>query len=182
MPKKEIDYSKLVIYKIVCNDLTITDLYIGSTTDFIKRKNSHKSRCNNINNASYNFSIYKTIRENGDWSNWSMILIEIFPCNSGNEARARERYWYEQLQANLNMLNPIRNDKEYYNDNKEKIKSRVKQWCNDNRERVKENMKKFYQKNKETLKKKYTCEKCNKEVSYGNKLRHEKTLQHIQNL
>ena len=49
MPKKIIDYSKTIIYKIVCNDLNITDLYIGHTTNFIKRKATHKSNCNNIN-------------------------------------------------------------------------------------------------------------------------------------
>jgi len=179
MPKKEIDYSKLVIYKIVCNDLTITDLYIGSTTDFIKRKNSHKSRCNNINNAGHNFSIYKTIRENGNWGNWSMILIETFPCINGNEARARERYWYEQLQAKLNMKNPNRNDKEYYDDNKEKIKSKVKQWNNDNKEHRNEYMKEYI---KEYNKRTYMCEKCNIEIKCCNKLRHETTKKHIQNL
>ena len=38
MPRKETDYSKTVIYKIVCNDLTITDIYVGHTTDFVVRK------------------------------------------------------------------------------------------------------------------------------------------------
>ena len=31
MPKKIIDYSKTIIYKIVCNDLTITEVYVGHT-------------------------------------------------------------------------------------------------------------------------------------------------------
>jgi hypothetical protein len=38
MPKTTIDYSKTVIYKIVCNDLDVKDIYIGSTTEFTKRK------------------------------------------------------------------------------------------------------------------------------------------------
>ena len=38
------DYSKTIIYVIRClNNPTL--LYVGSTTDFIKRKHSHKSRC-----------------------------------------------------------------------------------------------------------------------------------------
>ena len=49
MPKKDIDYSKTIIYKIVCNDLNITDVYVGHTTNFIKRKARHKYDCNNIN-------------------------------------------------------------------------------------------------------------------------------------
>ncbi len=32
MTKKEIDYSKGLIYKLCCKDPTITDVYIGSTT------------------------------------------------------------------------------------------------------------------------------------------------------
>jgi predicted GIY-YIG superfamily endonuclease len=125
MPKTPIDYSKTVIYKIVCNDLNTTDLYVGHTTDFTKRKNCHKSDCNNINNKSYNLKVYKMIRENGNWENWTMIEIEKYPCDDSNQACARERYWYEVLNANLNSRNPSRSkkesDKAYYELNKEKI-------------------------------------------------------------
>lgn len=114
MPKKEVDYSKTVIYKIVCNDLTITELYIGSTTNFIKRKTQHKTVCNGKYKQS-EFKVYKTIRDNGGWINWSMIQIEEFPCANGNEARARERYWYEQLQATLNMQKPKLTEEEIEN-------------------------------------------------------------------
>ena len=64
MPKKLIDYSKTIIYKIVCNDLTITEVYVGHTTNFIKRKAPHKYNCNNPNSKSYNFKIYNIIRNN----------------------------------------------------------------------------------------------------------------------
>ena len=47
MPKTNIDYSNAIIYKIVCNNLNITDVYVGHTTQFTKRKNIHKCRCNN---------------------------------------------------------------------------------------------------------------------------------------
>ena len=121
MPKKNIDYSKIIIYKIVCNDLNITDVYVGHTTNFIKRKAKHKANCNNINGKAYNFKIYNTIRNNMGWLNWSMIEIEKYPCNDINEASARERYWYELLNAKLNKNCPGRNNKEYYQDNKDKI-------------------------------------------------------------
>jgi predicted GIY-YIG superfamily endonuclease len=67
MVKKEVDYSNTVIYKIVCKDESIKDLYVGHTTNFDKRKYQHKLCCsqniknNNINNS----KIYKTINENG---------------------------------------------------------------------------------------------------------------------
>ena len=38
MPRKNCDYSRTVIYKIVCNDLNITDCYVGHTTEFTKEK------------------------------------------------------------------------------------------------------------------------------------------------
>ena len=41
-----------------------------------------------------------------------MIEIEKYKCDDGNEARARERYWYEQLQATLNMIRPLQTDEE----------------------------------------------------------------------
>ena len=47
MPRKVVDYSKTVIYKIVCKDLNITELYVVHTTDFTRRKCEHKTCCNN---------------------------------------------------------------------------------------------------------------------------------------
>ena len=41
-----------------------------------------------------------------------MIEIEKYQCNDGNEARTRERQWYEQLNASLNSFQPIRHDAE----------------------------------------------------------------------
>ena len=49
MTRKAINYSKCVIYKIVCNDLNVTDLHIDSTTDFTKRKSQHKLNSKNNN-------------------------------------------------------------------------------------------------------------------------------------
>ena len=36
-----------------------------------------------------------------------MIEIEKYPCNDNNEAKSRERYWYEELSAKLNMKIPV---------------------------------------------------------------------------
>ena len=54
MPRLPIDYSRSVLYKITCRDKTIPDVYVGSTTDFSKRKNRHKTNCNNPKNKMYN--------------------------------------------------------------------------------------------------------------------------------
>jgi hypothetical protein len=36
MPKVDMDYLKTTIYKIVCNDVNVKELYVGSTTNFIQ--------------------------------------------------------------------------------------------------------------------------------------------------
>jgi len=43
MPKQKIDYSKGLIYKLVCRDVTVKDAYVGSTTNFDQRKGGHKT-------------------------------------------------------------------------------------------------------------------------------------------
>ena len=113
MPRVPIDYSKSIIYKICCNDTSITDCYIGSTTDLYRRKASHKSTCNNTTNKSYNMNVYKFIREYGEWSNWSIVVIEEYNAQNKNDLHSRERYWMEQLKATLNKSIPTRTQQEY---------------------------------------------------------------------
>ncbi len=67
MPKNKINYSNTIIYKLCCNDPEITDIYIGNTTNFTKRKNNHKSCCNNSNDKNHNFYVYQFIRNHGGW-------------------------------------------------------------------------------------------------------------------
>jgi len=159
MPRKEIDYSKTVIYKIVCNDLTITDLYVGSTVNFISRKSQHKQACNKCEK----YKVYQIINDNGGWENWSMVEIEKYPCNNGNEARTRERYWFEELHAKLNASYPIRSYKEYNDTNKENrkeyrkinkdiIAEKRKIYDEKNKDIKKEYKKRYYQENKERIK------------------------------
>jgi len=108
MPKLPTDYSKTCIYKIVCKDINIIDCYVGHTTDFRKRKYTHKTAYEgNGYNGSLKLKIYETIKINGGWDNWEMIEIEKFPCKDANEAKARERYWFENLNSTLNSRSPL---------------------------------------------------------------------------
>lgn len=106
MPRTPSDYSKTILYKFVCNDLSIVDEYIGHTTHFIKRKNHHKASCMG-NTGNSVCKLYTMINNNGGWDNWTMIEIEKYPCRDGNEARARERYHYELSNANMNDRSPF---------------------------------------------------------------------------
>lgn len=189
MPRKEVDYSKTVIYKIVCNDLLVTDLYVGHTTHFRNRKSEHKCYC-----KASDIKIYKTIRDNGNWENWTMVQIEEYPCANGNEARARERYWFEQLNATLNMQFPQRNRAEYYIENKDKILENIKEYRNRNKDKIKKKRennkeiisvqkKQYYNINKDKIKEyyqinKYTCE-CGSICRLDSKTKHFKSLKHI---
>jgi hypothetical protein len=128
MPRLPIDYSKIVIYKIVCNDLNIKECYVGHTTDFTRRKSEHKSDCNNEKRKKYNYKVYKTIRENGGWINWTMVEIEKYPCRDENEASAKERERFEILNSGLNTNVPNRSGQEYYADNREEIAIQQRQY------------------------------------------------------
>src|SRR4051812_88790 len=105
MPQRT-DYTKGVIYQLSCLNPAITDNYIGSTTNFIQRKRQYKSDALNEACARYNNKLYKCIRENGGWINWTMTMIEDVPCTSKRELEKRERYHFEQLKPSLNGNHP----------------------------------------------------------------------------
>jgi hypothetical protein len=106
MPKQKVDYSNTVIYKIMSNDTTVTDCYVGSTTNFIQRKQSHKSTCSSTTHTNYNLKLYRIIREFGGWDDWSMLELEKYPCKDKNEATLRETHWKDLLCSTLNTNNP----------------------------------------------------------------------------
>ena len=148
MPKTPNNYENTVIYKLVCNDLNITDCYVGHTTNFRARKRGHYSCCSNEKGSDYNYKIYETIRANGGWNNWSMIEIEKYPCLDANEARARERFWFEELNATLNGNKPNRTLEEWRDDNHNKIISSKKKYNDNNKEKIAL----YAQKNKDRIK------------------------------
>lgn len=151
MPIKPIDCSKYVIYKIVCLDLEVDYLYVGSTTNFTRRKQQHKNDCNNPKKHNYDTKIYKIIRANGGWENWKMIKIKDFPCDSKWEAIGEEDRIMLELNANLNSHRASRSQKEYRSDNKEQIAKNLKHYYVDNKEKLLENQKQYYTNNKETI-------------------------------
>lgn len=144
MPKLPMNYDNAVIYKIVCNNLAVTDCYVGSTTNFTKRKWQHNNSCNIIS-KNYNIKVYQIIRTNGGWNNWSMILVEEFPTTSKLLLEQRERYWIEILGSTLNCRVPTRTHKEWSNDHKEHLTEYQKQYNETN----KEQRKLYYETNRE---------------------------------
>ena len=148
-----IDYSKTIIYKIVCKNEDVKDVYVGSTTRFNERRREHKKRCNNENYNEYNHKKYKIIRANGGWDNWTMIEIIKQPCNDGDEARALERHYYELLNCTMNTCKPHQTSKEY----KEQKQIYKKEYYQQNKERLNEYQRQF------RIKKKIELQKINHE-------------------
>lgn len=100
----------------------------------------HKSDCNNENRKCYNFKVYKTIRDTGGFSNWTMIEVEKYPCKDTNEATARERHWFERLDSSLSTSYPQRRQEELtikksekYQDNKEELIIKQRQYRKDHK-------------------------------------------------
>lgn len=155
MPRLPVDYSKTLIYKLVHKeDYDNANVYIGSTTDFRKRKNTHKSNCCNEKSKVYDEKKYQYIRANGGWENWNMIEVEKYPCNDGNEARAREEYWRAFFNANLNSIKAFITEeqrKEYYEQHNEQIKEYMKEYKEQNKDKIKEQNKKYYEQNKNKI-------------------------------
>lgn len=113
------DYSKTIMYKIISKNKLIPDTYIGHTTNIQNRKRQHRENVI-YPNPKKDYFVYKFIRENGGWENFELTIIEEYPCNTCDEARLRERYWYELFKPSLNNRKPIISKKEYFILNKDK--------------------------------------------------------------
>jgi len=192
MPKIAINYDNTQIYKLVHkDDLENENVYVGHTTNWAQRKRSHKSVCNNSKSKKYDFSLYQNIRDNGGWDEWSMIWLEDYPCGGQPEACARERYWIEHYESKLNSLIPGRNNKEYtqvhrekikeykkkyHKDHKEKISESNRHYRENNPEKVKEYNRTYREDNKESRYEKITCENCGMVNSKNSIAKHKRTI------
>ena len=116
------NYSKGKIYKLVCN---VTGLiYIGSTTTTLnQRKGKHSGDFTRFNKGKYNYvSSFDIIK--GD--DYSIELIENFPCTSKKELLTRETFYINSVEC-VNKCNPVQDknyNKEYRSKNKDSIKAK----------------------------------------------------------
>jgi hypothetical protein len=169
MPKTATDYSKNIIYKIQHND-DDSLLYVGHTTNFIKRKSLHKYHC-----ETHPSPVYKMIRDNGGWNCFTMIVIQNFPCETKMEARIEEDRMMREMKASMNTRRAFtspqeRKDymkeykKEYYQSNREVINEKLKDYYRANKEQICEYKREYHQVNKEQIhEKKKEYHQANKE-------------------
>jgi hypothetical protein len=57
---------------------------------------------------------------------FKMIEVEKYPCKDKREAERREDEIMKELKASMNMIRASRTQKQYYEDNRELIKDKVK--------------------------------------------------------
>jgi hypothetical protein len=165
------------IYKICCDDCP-DFVYVGSTKSFRHRKNQHK----NCYNTMKDYKLYNTIRENGGWDNWRMVILEDCGEITLTQARIKEEEHRVKLNANMNTHKCHRTeeqkkeyDKEYKKTN-EKYKENQKEYAKEYRklEYVKERKKESDKKYGNQL---ITCE-CGRNILLGHKKRHEQSKIH----
>lgn len=207
MPKSPINYNRTTIYKIIKNDdFENANVYVGSTTDFTKRKYLHKYNCCNETKLSH-LKVYDYIRQNGGWKEWNMVEIERYPCTDRRQAEAREEYWRCYLKAELNSKKAFITEdelkdyqKEYRKSNAEYIREYSKKHYQANPEYFREYRKanlenikeyqsqyqltyqpKYRDEHADIMKKKHQCE-CSGKYTGQNKATHAKSKRHIQYL
>ena len=154
------NYQQSKIYKLICNT---TKIYIGSTTvKLCRRLTGHVNDYKKGKNVSS-----KHIISN---DNYSIVLIEDYPCDRKEQLLKRERFYIESMNC-LNKVIPTRTRSEYYMDNKENIKQykidnkeNIKQYYMDNKEKKKE----YYHQNIDKIKERKAiidqCPICNKSM------------------
>jgi hypothetical protein len=100
----------VTVYKIVCKDENITDIYIGSTCRKLKERiYSHFSAFNN----NKNYKVYEFMRKNGSFENFEFkILNEIEYFDKSMQLK--------QEQAYINCYKPTLNDHNAYRSEEEK--------------------------------------------------------------
>ncbi len=169
--KKGKNYSKGKVYTIYCNETG--DTYCGSTiTSLPQRLGKHKEQLKNGKNC----TSYEIIKR----GNYTISLVEAYPCASREELCARERSYIENnICVNKNI--PGRTIKEYQQFHREKLSEYKKLYDQNHKEENKAYRIKNADKIKESKTKLFTCI-CGSTLLHCTKLRHEKTPRHLKKL
>lgn len=140
------DYSKGKVYRITSGDLT----YIGSTCEptlakrLAKHVNDYKLWTRGGRRGISSFQLIET-------GQYEITLIELCPCGSKDELRARERFHIEANEC-VNKKLPGRTPSGYYIDKKDSIRERQKTYRAEHKEQIKE----YVEANKEVIQERQT--------------------------
>jgi hypothetical protein len=176
------DFTKGLIYTIRTGD----NVYVGSTTNFRRRKWEHKSHLYNENCKKYNQKIYQKIRENN--YEWDMKPYKEYPCGNKTQLEIEEEKVRCELNNTINTnccgtgLSKSEYQALYRIINQEKISNNSKYYREVNKDKLAEQQKQNYEKNKDKIsknnKQKVTCE-CGDILCRSSLLKHKKTKKHL---
>jgi len=136
------------IYKIT--DIGYNKCYIGSTTESLcMRMARHRADFKKFLNGkrSHNVSSFDLFDEYGV-ENCKIELIEYFKCDTLQELRRKEGEHIKSIEC-VNKVVAGRTDKEYKQDNKDKLLEQAKEYYTKNKETIKEYRKQNKDKTKE---------------------------------
>jgi group I intron endonuclease len=158
------------VYKII-NDVD-DEVYIGSTTKRLSQRFGNHTQ-DAINRPTG--KIHQKMRDLGN-EHFAIELIELYPCETVKELRAREDYWIKQLKPALNVHGAVLNiekrreymtqyaqlpkektrKKEFYNANIDSMREKSLQYYRNHQESCAANHKEWLFENME----KYCCAAC----------------------
>jgi hypothetical protein len=143
------------IYTIVCNTTGLT--YYGSTCEptLARRLSGHVGKCKNFKEGKT--KKYVTSFKILEGGNYTIVLVELFPCDSKMKLHQRERYYIENNEC-VNKNIPTRTEAEWRLENSNygadyriNNKEKISQYALLNRVHILEKKNEYYSKNKEKL-------------------------------
>jgi group I intron endonuclease len=149
--RQPLDYKNGKIY-VIRNHIN-DKVYVGSTTQSLsKRWGEHKKSYKMMKERSR--KIYQAIMEYGI-DRFYIELVENYPCENIEQLRAREGFCIRQFDSFKNGYNcqiEGRTDKEYYEENKDKIKAYHQEYQKENKDKIKAYNQEYQKENKDKIK------------------------------
>jgi uncharacterized protein YktA (UPF0223 family) len=170
-----VNYQDTKIYSIEVGDM----VYIGHSAEKYLSGRESKHKCAFRKGSKY--KVYEAMRKVGMTADDIIcVWLEDYPCNSVEEAKARERVWYDKTDKDklLNSYRPFRSQEE--------IEQRQQEWRVANRDKVSEQNKRKAKNNPEkTYERNHKmthCDICDCDVLLRTKVRHERSIKHAENM
>lgn len=106
--RQPINYQNGRIYEII-DDRTQKTIYVGSTCQTLaQRMSAHRALTQKTH--SHSNVVHLTMKGDGV-ENFSIYLIELFPCKDKSELQAREYHWIKQRKAPCNIHGTLPEDR-----------------------------------------------------------------------
>tara|TARA_R110000868_G_scaffold88743_2_gene247325 strand:+ start:1303 stop:1764 length:462 start_codon:yes stop_codon:yes gene_type:complete len=130
--------------------------YVGSSKDIQNRIRTHKSTCNNKKCINHKCKLYETIRSNGGWKAFELVVVDVIHMTEQN-AHIHEQIMIEVIQPTLNTYKAYTGmtfqeyQKQYNIDNVQRRNERCKIYNKKNAERLKIYRQSYYNKKKSSV-------------------------------